>query len=226
MSDRRGVRETYDRIAAHFSQTREYAWPEVREFVEEARPTAVPPGSDRGGTALDLGCGNGRHAAVLAERSDRVVGADLSRPLLAIARRRAVERGYSDALALVQADATALPLADDAVALATYVATIHHLPSRRARVASLDELARVLAPGGHALVSAWSVTHSKFDAASGFDTTVDWTLPDGETVARFYHVYDPDEFERDIRSSALDAERIYESEGNCYARVRKGNAHT
>ena len=35
-SDRREVRTTYDRIAAHFSATREHAWPEVRAFVEEA----------------------------------------------------------------------------------------------------------------------------------------------------------------------------------------------
>lgn len=229
-SDRREVRATYDRIAAHFSETREHAWPEVRAFVEAACPgedgTGDGDGGDRIGTALDLGCGNGRHAELLAERAARVVGADLSGELLAVARERAVERGYADAFALVQADAGALPLVDGAVDLATYVATVHHLPTREARVASLDELARVLAPGGRALVSAWSVTHSKFDATEGFDTTVDWTLPTGETVGRFYHVYDLAEFERDLRASALAVDRVYEREGNCYARVRKGNAHT
>ena len=234
-SDRREVRTTYDRIAAHFSATREHAWPEVRAFVEEARPGEGGDGAERSGagasgdrieTALDLGCGNGRHAELLAGRAARVVGADLSGELLAVARERAAERGYADSLALVQADAGTLPLADGVVDLATYVATVHHLPTRQARVDSLDELTRVLAAGGRALVSAWNVTHSKFDATEGFDTTVDWTLPGGETVGRFYHVYDLAEFERDLRASALAVDRVYEREGNCYARVRKGNAHT
>jgi len=80
------------------------------------------------------------------------------------------------------------------VDLAVYVATLHHLPTRESRIASLDELARVLSPRAAALVSAWSTEHDRFDADEGFDTTVDWTLPGGETVPRFYHVYDPAEF--------------------------------
>ena len=47
---------TYDRIATHFSQTREYAWPEIEAFLD----------GRSGATGLDLGCGNGRHAEVLA----------------------------------------------------------------------------------------------------------------------------------------------------------------
>ncbi|WP_254544424.1 class I SAM-dependent methyltransferase [Halomarina pelagica] len=208
MTDRRTVRETYDRIASHFAQTREYAWPEVEAFVE---------GAEDAGTALDLGCGNGRHAELLAERATRVVGVDLSRGALATARDRAAARDF--ALHLVQGDASTLPLRTDGVDLAVYVAALHHLPSRALRRASLDDLARVLAPGARALVSVWSVTHSAFDATEGFDTTVGWTLPDGEVVERYYHVYDPAEFERDVRESALAVERCYESEGNCYAVV-------
>ncbi|MFC5973077.1 class I SAM-dependent methyltransferase [Halomarina salina] len=212
-TDRSSVRETYDRIAEHFSQTREHPWPEVREFCESA---STP---DDSGTALDLGCGNGRHAELLAERVDRVVGVDASTELLRVARDRAVDRGYSDALSLVAGDAARIPLAADSADLGVYVAALHHLPTRESRRASLDDLARVLVPGGRALVSVWAVTHSKFDRESGFDTTVDWTLPGGETVGRFYHVYDLAEFEADCAASALGVERIYESEGNCYAVV-------
>jgi SAM-dependent methyltransferase len=105
------------------------------------------------------------------------------------------------------------------VDLAVYVATLHHLPTRTGRVASLDELARLLASGGRALVSAWSTDHDQFDAQSGFDTTVDWTLPDGETVERFYHIYDADEFRADLRESGLDVRSVELSSGNCYATV-------
>ncbi|WP_128478038.1 class I SAM-dependent methyltransferase [Halorussus pelagicus] len=207
--ERREVRATYDYIADHFAQTREYAWPEVESFVQDAPQAA---------TALDLGCGNGRHAELLAGHADRVVAADASRGLLDTARERAAERGFD--ADLVQADAARLPLRDSTVELAVYVATLHHLPSRAARVGSLDELARVLAPEGRALVSAWSTAHDRFDREKGFDTEVEWTLPGGETVERFYHIYSPDEFEDDVAASGLELIDFEVSSGNCYGVVR------
>ena len=41
-----------------------------------------------GRRALDLGCGNGRHAVALIERGVDLIGLDLSAPLLDQARRR------------------------------------------------------------------------------------------------------------------------------------------
>jgi ubiquinone/menaquinone biosynthesis C-methylase UbiE len=208
--DRRGVRETYDRIASHFSETREHAWPDVREFITESAPCAV---------ALDLGCGNGRHAELLADRADRVVGVDLSGALLEEAHERAHNRGFGEAFDPVQGEAAALPLVADSVDLAVYIATLHHLPSRADRLESLDELARVLVPDGRALVSAWSSAAGRFEHGTG-DTTVDWTLPDGTVVGRFYHIYDPAEFERDLADSDLGVVETSVAEGNCYGVVR------
>lgn len=202
------VRDTYDRIASHFAKTREYAWPEVETFLEDTR---------NGGVALDVGCGNGRHAELLAADTDRVVGLDVSRGLLEEARNRSREREF--AINLVIGDASNLPLSDNTVDIAVYVATLHHLSTREARTRSLDELARVLAPSGRAIVSAWSTAHDRFDATTGFDTTVDWTLPGGETVPRFYHIYSPDEFNTDLETSTLVVENSYISSGNCYADV-------
>jgi tRNA (uracil-5-)-methyltransferase TRM9 len=205
---RREVRETYDRIADHFAKTRAYAWPDVEEFIEESASCSV---------ALDLGCGNGRHAELLTKRAEIVVCADLSRSILETARDRI---GSDDhATDMVQSDAATLPFHSASIDLAVYIATLHHLPSRALRVRSLDELAWILAPTGRALVSVWSTEHSSFDATNGFDTTVDWTLPDGEIVERFYHIYDPAEFDRDVRDSALSVQDVFVSEGNCYAVV-------
>jgi ubiquinone/menaquinone biosynthesis C-methylase UbiE len=200
---------TYDRIATHFSKTREYAWPEVESFL-----------ADRSGDlALDVGCGNGRHTEALAARAEAAVGVDLSRGLLDEAVDRARERGFAEATAFVHGDAAALPVRDGAADLAVYVATLHHLSPRDARIGSLNELARVLAPDGVALVSAWSTAHDRFDRDEGFDTTVDWTLPGGETVPRYYHIYSPAEFETDLGESALETRRTELSSGNCYAEV-------
>ncbi|MFB6196238.1 MAG: class I SAM-dependent methyltransferase [Haloplanus sp.] len=209
--DRPDPRRTYDRIADHFAATREYPWPEIESFVADAETVAL---------GLDIGCGNARHAEVLADRADRVVALDVSRGLLETARRRQAERGFD--ADLVQGDAAHLPLAAGRVGLAVYVATLHHLRPRATRVASLDQLARVLSPTGRALVGVWSTTHDRFDADEGFDTTVDWTLPGGETVPRYYHIYDPAEFDRDLAASPLAVHESFVASGNCYAVVGPG----
>jgi ubiquinone/menaquinone biosynthesis C-methylase UbiE len=204
------VAATYDRIADHFAETRAHPWPEVVSFLD----------GKTGAVGLDLGCANGRHAERLAERTDRVLGIDVSRELLSAARERARERGYAEQLATVAGDAAGIPLSSDSVDLAVYVATLHHLTSRASRVESLSELARVLSPDGRALVSAWSTAHDRFDRDAGFDTEVDWTLPSGTTVPRFYHIYAPEEFRDDIEDSSLELVSFELSSGNCYAVVR------
>ena len=215
-STRQELRAVYDEIASHFSETRAYAWPEIETFLDA---TEVE-GTDTVG--LDIGCGNGRHTEVLSAVVDSAVGLDVSRGLLCEARKKMGENGWSGAL--IQGDATALPLESETVDVALYIATLHHLPDRETRLESLRELNRVLTADGRALVSAWSTAHDRFDAdpdrEQGFETTVDWTLPDGETLARFYYIYALDEFERDIRESGLSIDAVSLSSGNCYAEVR------
>ena len=205
VADAASVRATYDRIADHFSQTRAQPWPQIPAFLD----------GRSGAVGVALGCGNGRHVELLADCCGRAVGLDLSRELLGLAVGRATDYDAD----WVQGSVDRLPIATDSVDIGVYIATLHHLDARETRRASLDELARVLAPGGRALVSAWSTTHSTFDETDGFDTVVDWTLPGGETVPRYYHIYDPDEFESDLAASGLAVERTFTEDGNCFAVV-------
>jgi ubiquinone/menaquinone biosynthesis C-methylase UbiE len=207
MPRRRDVRETYERIAAHFAQTRPEPWEEVADFLD----------GRSGAVGLDIGAGNGRHTELLAARVDRVIALDASYAAIETAMERGADRGFGFTPCL--GDASRLPLKRSVVDLAAYIAAIHHLPSRGARIASLDELARVLTPGGAAVVSAWSVSHGRFDRNAAFDTEIDWTLPDGEEVPRFYHVYDLSEFETDLHRSDLRVTEAFESHGNCYGVV-------
>ena len=157
-----------------------------------------------------------RIAALAADHGATVVGLDVSRGLLATARERASERGFS--AAFVHGDAARLPFADGTFSQVLYVATLHHLRPRATRRRSLREVGRVLAADGRALVSAWSTAHDRFDAEAGFDTTVDWTLPGGERVGRYYHIYDPAEFRADIAAAAgVRCVDLTVSSGNCYA---------
>ncbi|MDR5657439.1 class I SAM-dependent methyltransferase [Halodesulfurarchaeum sp. HSR-GB] len=201
------IREVYDRIGLHFSQTRQYPWTDVTDFLDTVSGTV----------GLDVGCGNGRHTEAMASVVETPIGLDLSRSLLEEARSRVTESGIE--ATFLQGTATTVPLRHSTVDVAVYIAAIHHLREQDARIESLDELARVLRPGGVGLVSSWCTAHDRFDRETGFDTTIDWTLPDGETVPRYYHIYDREEFVADVWASDLELEREWVSKGNCYARV-------
>jgi SAM-dependent methyltransferase len=98
-----------------------------------------------GARVLDVPCGQGRHAHLLAEAGYRVRGVDLSRDLLAVAKRR----GTSSDLQYTRADMRRLPSAwrgrFDAVANLFTSFGFFLDPDDDARV--IGEFARVLAPG-------------------------------------------------------------------------------
>jgi ubiquinone/menaquinone biosynthesis C-methylase UbiE len=103
----------------------------------------------RPGAVLEVGCGPGRMLEELARRefASELVGVDLSPYLLERARRRLRPHHVR----LVHADGLALPSEDeafDAVVAAHYVG---HLPTA-VRADAAVEFARVIRPGGHAVV--------------------------------------------------------------------------
>lgn len=110
------------------------------------RQTILPWVSGR--RTLEIGCGTGELLEDLAERSPIVVGMDLSASMLAPARAEA--RGVG--AALVRGSGRTLPFRDD-----TFDTVVTTFPAGYiARPDTLDEIARVLRPGGHflAVVSA------------------------------------------------------------------------
>ncbi len=91
---------------------------------------------------LDVGTGTGAGALRLAQRfpEAQIVGVDLSEAMLERARRNTpVELG--DRLRFARADASALPFGDATFDLAAHANMIPFF----------DEVARVVAPGGHAV---------------------------------------------------------------------------
>ena len=99
-----------------------------------------------GARVLDVPCGQGRHAHLLAEAGYRVRGVDLSRDLLSVAKRR----GTSSTLQYTRADMRRLPRSwsgrfDAVINLFTSFGFFLE-PDDDARV--ITEFARVLEPGG------------------------------------------------------------------------------
>ena len=107
-----------------------------------------------GETVLDIGCGTGTSAIAAARRvrPDGVVwGVDLSRAMLAAARRKAGRKGLDSAVHFLAADAIELPFRDAMFDVALMTTVAHMLPPSDRRPALL-EAARVLRPGGRLLI--------------------------------------------------------------------------
>lgn len=104
---------------------------------------------------LDIGGGPGRYTVWLAERGHRVVLADLSSELLAIARRKVGEAGVDTQVEeIVEADACDLGRwPDGSFDAVLCLGPFYHLPDPGERERAAGELARVLRPGGLAFIA-------------------------------------------------------------------------
>jgi ubiquinone/menaquinone biosynthesis C-methylase UbiE len=125
-------------------------------------------GSVPTGRALDAACGTGRHAAHLVRLGHRVVGVDLTPEMLARARDRVPGAEFHTA------DLRNLPADDESFDVVVCGLALAHLPELDPAV---RELARVLAPGGHLIVSVlhpfqallgWHAPFTGSDGRRGF----------------------------------------------------------
>jgi ubiquinone/menaquinone biosynthesis C-methylase UbiE len=94
--------------------------------------------------ALDIATGAGHTAAAFAPHVAHVIASDITTEMLTEADKLAKERGFAN-METTEADAEALPFADDAFNLVTSRIAPHHFPHPAKFVA---EVARVLAAGG------------------------------------------------------------------------------
>jgi len=111
---------------------------------EQGRHAAIRAAERIGGRILEVGVGTGISLPHYA-RTSRIVGVDLSEPMLRKAQRRVAELGLRnvEGLVLMDAERLAFPDASFDVIVAQHVITTVPHPE-----ATLDELVRVLKPGG------------------------------------------------------------------------------
>ncbi|HYJ87051.1 MAG TPA: class I SAM-dependent methyltransferase, partial [Pyrinomonadaceae bacterium] len=124
---------------------------ETKSLWLEAVRSAVPDGAIK--RVLDLGCGTGRFTSALGETFGcSAVGVEPSRAMLDVASAR------GDAnVQLRQGDAANIPLEDHSVDLVFMSQVFHHLPNPER---ALDEINRVLTPGGYLAIRNGTREHN------------------------------------------------------------------
>jgi SAM-dependent methyltransferase len=178
MDDKAGTRRSYDRVAQRYAI--EIGDELAAKPLDRAMLDAFAELAGVGGDApvLDVGCGPGHTTGYLARRGLAARGLDLSPGMSNVAHA-------ATGLPLVAGDITALPIRDGAVAgvLCLY-AVIHLDPTQRG--AAYAEFARVLRPGGHALIAFHT---SDADVHTGGSKTLtDWW---GHPVGLTFRFLDP-----------------------------------
>lgn len=132
---------SFDRAAGYYDQTRS-----LPEHLMEQLVALLVAELPAGGRCLEIGVGTGRIALPLLDRGIQIVGVDISLEMV----RRYVAKARPRTVEVAIADATRLPFASRTFTSAIASHVLHLIPEWKA---ALDELVRVLVPGGVLLAS-------------------------------------------------------------------------
>jgi len=190
------VRADYDKFAEEFSKTRSAPWKEVSDFLDLPKSAKI----------IDIGCGNGRHLIEAKKRGLDVIGLDISRNLLKIAKRKTC-------VPLVLGNALALPFKESAFDSSICIAVVHHFKAEKDRISCLKEIARVTQK--ISLVSVWAFEQEKFAKRKSPDIQLGWN----KEHPRFYHLFREEELEELIGRTEMKQKKVWRSGNNYWAVV-------
>ncbi len=104
-------------------------------------------------TILDLGCGTGGHALILAEKGYKVAGVDLSREMLEVARKKAKERRLN--IEFIQGDIRNMGLNQKFDAVISMFAVISYQITNEDLMSVFKTASRHLKKNGLFIFDAW-----------------------------------------------------------------------
>lgn len=182
---------------------------------------------------LDLGCGNGRIADLTDEIKLRYTGMDISEEMITIARQLRPQHQFSVGSILDTG------FADNSFDHVLMIASFHHIPSEDLRLKALDEVKRILKPGGLILMTNWNLhqwrylrqrLHTNAEKLLGHhqrdfnDLLIPWKDGSGQVHAeRYYHSFTKKEIVSLARRANLRLlDNYYDSNG---MRVPRRKAH-
>ncbi|HEX2463160.1 MAG TPA: class I SAM-dependent methyltransferase [Thermoanaerobaculia bacterium] len=154
-------RDFYATHAEEFLATRASPWPGWDRLLPYLRGIEPPSAPLR---ILDLGCGNGRLGTWLEDRLERRHGyVGLDRSLALLSRVRPTSKAALPARFLVDVVRSDghIPCRTATYDAALALAFLHHVPSLELRSALIDDLLRVVRPGGVLALSFWQFAHEE-----------------------------------------------------------------
>ena len=148
-----GIAPDYDRLNHLMSLGVDRSWRRraLREIVTPERPQAL----------LDIACGTGDFALAQARRmhaDSRITGLDLSEGMLAVMREKVEKAGLAGRISCEQGDCEQMRFAEGSFDCATIAFGIRNFAHREA---ALEEILRVLKPGGRLVILELSVPENK-----------------------------------------------------------------
>jgi SAM-dependent methyltransferase len=176
------TREAYDRLATVWSSTTDEG--PFNGLLERPALRALIPGSLRGATVLDAGCGSGAQAQWLLEHGADVIAVDVSPRMVEEAERRCAGRGRF----LVADLAEPLPLEPRSLDGITCSLALHYVADWSV---PLRSFAATLKPGGWAVISLDHPfgPHGDHQRGGYFDTELiadTWRKADIEVTQQFW----------------------------------------
>ena len=183
--------DVFDDIAPGWYNTRH--WSIFRSELEELAQRWQK------GRLLNIGCAHGPDFLPFRQGFE-LYGADSSPRMLRFARK--YSQKFNFAVNLSVADARCLPYPDHAFDWAISVATYHHIKGREERQAALEELRRVLKPGGEAFITVWNRWQPRFWFKPK-EVAVPWRTK-GKTLYRYYYLFSYRELEKLARRTGFE----------------------
>ena len=153
----------------------------------------------RQGKLLNLGCAHGPDFLPFRQGFE-LYGVDFSPEMLRFARRYAQKFNFIVKLSL--ADVGRLPFSDQTFDWAIAIATYHHMKGHREQQIALNELRRVLKPGGEAFITVWNRWQRRFWFRPK-ELTVPWRTG-GKALERYYYLFSYFELERLARQAGFE----------------------
>jgi len=142
---------TLQEMHVHASWSSKFRNSETKGFYDAAvRYISKEFGSDRSIEVVDAGCGSGTKSMLLAEHGYKVFGWDFSSAILVEAKAAVTAAGYAERVRFDTVDLTNIAQPTGSIPRIVCWGVMMHIPTVEK---SVQELARVLAPGGILVVS-------------------------------------------------------------------------
>ena len=197
-------KQVWNEIALDWKEFRQKPRKEVEDFICSCE-----------GKLLDLGCGSGRH--FVGKPGLKISGTDFSEKMLAFAEKN-VEKSNLD-IELKKMEDEIIPFDSSFFDNVICIAVLHCVETKEKRKKLLQEIKRVLKPGGKALIQVWSKNHKRLKN-KGKEVFIPWSV-DGQKFERYYYVYDLEELKQEIKEAGLMIISCSEQDNICVL-VEKG----